>query len=478
MWVRAVNRQDPKKKHLLLQPSKDHRVCSDHFIDSCPTAENPYPMLKLGYKPKEVIKRRIIERCYSTPYAGTFVVSDDTEAAYNSNNNNNSTTTESPDAEKKMYNNLAEFCFYLITFLCHIIHVYTIINFVNKTLHQENQQLKEKIKELNIKIKLLNEGRSPYVSLFEQKSEKIQDDNVTFFTGLLNMQAFTDIHAFVAPFVRTRWRGLKLHEHVRVKRLFTKSPQKMGPERKLRSEDEFLLTMMRLRLNLLNRDLATRFNISITLCQQIFHGWLTAMSKTIGNLVHWPSKEEVLATKPLRYKHLPDLPVIIDCSEIFIETPKDNDLQTRTWSDYKHHNTLKFLVGVAPNSAITFISSCYGGRLSDKRITIDSGFLDLLDEYDMVQADKGFHIQEECLARFITLHVPPGKRGLAQMSVAAVNKTKRIANLRILVEQVIRRLKTFRIIGGEVQISLVPHIDKIVKVCAGLCNLREPIYSD
>ena len=42
---------------------------------------------------------------------------------------------------------------------------------------------------------------------------------------------------------------------------------------------------------------------------------------------------------------------IIDCSEIFIETPKNLELQSATWSDYKHHNTLKFLVCVAPNSA-------------------------------------------------------------------------------------------------------------------------------
>ena len=136
------------------------------------------------------------------------------------------------------------------------------------------------------------------------------------------------------------------------------------------------------------------------------------------------------------------------------------------------------LIPVAPNSSITYISPVYNGRASDKAVTIECGFLDMLEPYDLLQADKGFNIQDECASRRITLHIPPGKRGQTQMSCAAVKKTGRIANLRILVEQVIRRLKTFRIIKYEVPITLVPSVNKIVKVCAGLCNLRKPIYKN
>ena len=53
--------------------------------------------------------------------------------------------------------------------------------------------------------------------------------------------------------------------------------------------------------------------------------------------------------------------IIIDCSEIFIETPKDLRFQAATWSDYKHHNTCEYLVSVAPCYAITYISPVYGG---------------------------------------------------------------------------------------------------------------------
>ena len=94
----------------------------------------------------------------------------------------------------------------------------------------------------------------------------------------------------------------------------------------------------------------------------------------------------------------------------------------------------------------------------------------------MIMADKGFNISEECAERHISLYVPPGKRGKSQMTSAAVKKTKRIANHRILIEQVIGRLKNFKILKNEIPVSLIGHIDDIATVCATLCNLKEPFY--
>ena len=136
----------------------------------------------------------------------------------------------------------------------------------------------------------------------------------------------------------------------------------------------------------------------------------------------------------------------------------------------------KVLNSCSPKFHDNFVLDLYNGRCSDKCITLNSGFLDKLEAYDVIQADKGFNIQTDCEARLVTLHIPPGKRGLSQMPTALVNKTKRIANLRILVEQVIRRVKTFRILKYELPISMIPHGDRIVRVCCGICNMYEPIY--
>ena len=47
-------------------------------------------------------------------------------------------------------------------------------------------------------------------------------------------------------------------------------------------------------------------------------------------------------------------PVVLDCAEVFIERQKSLINQACTWSEYKHHNTIKFLVGISPTGYITF----------------------------------------------------------------------------------------------------------------------------
>ena len=50
-------------------------------------------------------------------------------------------------------------------------------------------------------------------------------------------------------------------------------------------------------------------------------------------------------------------------------------------------------------------------------------------------------------------------------------KKEEVANLRIFVEQAIRRLKTFKILKHEMPILLLDKFDDIVTICAALCNL-------
>ena len=69
---------------------------------------------------------------------------------------------------------------------------------------------------------------------------------------------------------------------------------------------------------------------------------------------------------------------IIDASEVFIEIPTNVFMQSSTWSNYKHHNTAKVLIGCTPNGAISFVSPLYVGGISDVELTKVSGFLDTL----------------------------------------------------------------------------------------------------
>ena len=255
------------------------------------------------------------------------------------------------------------------------------------------------------------------------------DKKCLFYTNIDKTAFFDLLPEKIGPLSRRRSDTTGTREQ------FKFTPKMFGPETKLSSKDKFFLTLMKLRLGLLTADLAHRFGTSGGPYTQIFYSWIRGMSEHLKSFIYMPDIEKVLVISPKRYKSFSNLIGIIDCSEIFIETPKSLELQSATWSDYKHHNTMKFLVCVAPNSAITFISKAYTGRISDKAITLKPGFLHIISRYSSIMADKGFNIVDDCAARCIHFIVPPGRRDATQMTPANVKKTYSMAKVRILVEQ-------------------------------------------
>ena len=134
---------------------------------------------------------------------------------------------------------------------------------------------------------------------------------------------------------------------------------------------------------------------------------------------------------------------VIDCTEIFIDRPSALKARVQTNSNYKRHNTVKLLVGASPIGAVVFLSKCWGGRVSDKQIPQDSGFLEKLLPGDVVLADRGFQMDEEFAFVGAKLMVPAFTRGKSQLSAQEVKKSKLMSRARIHVERVIGRLKDF-----------------------------------
>lgn len=118
--------------------------------------------------------------------------------------------------------------------------------------------------------------------------------------------------------------------------------------------------------------------------------------------------------------------------------------QRTTFSPYKHHNTCKGLVGVAPNGVITFCSELYPGSTSDKRIVVHSGILDQLVVGDLVLADKGFLI-DDIFPYGVRLNIPP-LLTTSQFTQAQIRRTELIARARVHVERSINKMKNFAIL--------------------------------
>ena len=83
--------------------------------------------------------------------------------------------------------------------------------------------------------------------------------------------------------------------------------------------------------------------------------------------------------------------------EVFINRPTSLLARSQTWLSYKHHNTVKVLIGITPQSTIFYISHAWGGQTSDKFLTVSCGILNKLLPGCLVLADRGFTIAESVM---------------------------------------------------------------------------------
>ena len=137
-------------------------------------------------------------------------------------------------------------------------------------------------------------------------------------------------------------------------------------------------------------------NVEVEKISQIWRTFVPVNPKCLKNFIAWPEQGAVRRTLPKYFeKKFCDSICIIDCSEIFIERPKNLNARTQAWSNYKHSNTVKYLVLVTPTGLVSLLSSGWRRRVSDKQITLQSEFLKKLTFGDLVLADRGFDLHDE-----------------------------------------------------------------------------------
>ena len=105
--------------------------------------------------------------------------------------------------------------------------------------------------------------------------------------------------------------------------------------------------------------------------------------------------------------------------------------QSETWSDYKHHNIWKVLVGVTvlvlQVLQVSYLSDLWGGRVSDKQITCESGVLDLLEAGDNVMVDRGFDISN-FVPNVVSVNIPPFLAGRDQLTAVETEESMSTVN--------------------------------------------------
>ena len=267
------------------------------------------------------------------------------------------------------------------------------------------------------------------------------------------------------------------------------------PQKKtLPTMEQFLLVLMRLRLNLSEQDLAYRFNISQSCVSKYLNTWIDVMFVRLGSVfMLWPTPESLSNSTPTPFKKkFPRCVSIIDCFEIGIERFKHLLARCSTYSFYKARNTIKYLVSITPRGAISFISQGYGGRSTDVHITLDpknqsnEKFFDQIREGDEILADRGWVgplIEQEIKRRKATLITPAFLGRRARLTRNETVFSRKVSNVRIHVERVIGKLRmTYTILKNKVPVNLlradedkITLFDKIVYVCACLHNANPSV---
>ena len=241
-WIRLINRTTKRKT--AWTPGPSDMVCSNHFIDGEPTLQNPQQTLDPGYEKPTKKARRTLFRNHEQP--------PEPESDPASENDENGTVTVSSDHD---YHSSGKdpclACLDKNSVLHSLVNKVSAFNIENKQLQEKYANINEEFKSLQLKKK----SRKPF-----SVAAILSDRKMRSYTGIQTIFIFNALYLLLKPYVSRLqyWRGHKSVLTSKVKKGFL--PRERG--QKLSAKDQLLLVLMRLRLWLLNQDLADRFNIS------------------------------------------------------------------------------------------------------------------------------------------------------------------------------------------------------------------------
>lgn len=249
------------------------------------------------------------------------------------------------------------------------------------------------------------------------------------------------------------------------------TPEKKSSSR-ISGKNRLLLFFLRLRQGLTLKQLSFLYGMSQPYLSELFFVMTCHLYETFKALSNhmFVSAADQMKNKPQVMKPFKNLRVILDGVSFNIETPSNFEQQGNTWSSYKHKNVCLFIVGISCNGATIFCSDGMEGSMSDKVATMKSNLQELLDEGDCIMTDKGFELQAEMEEIGCKILRPPTKRRDKFFTKDEEKLTRAIAAARIYVEHCMADIKDNRIFKGDIPLTMLPILSKLVYIAAYMRN--------
>lgn len=249
----------------------------------------------------------------------------------------------------------------------------------------------------------------------------------------------------------------------------------------LEPKDQLFLTIMKLRCAKDDIELSIHFKISESTVSRIFTTWINFLFFQLQEIDIWPSRKLIDQHMPSDFKKkFPRTRVILDATEFPIQKPSDVNLQSATWSAYKHRNTIKTMIGCSPRGAVSFVSDTFCGSVSDRQIIENSDLLNkasTFEKNDSIMADRGIMVQDLFATRDVMVNTPTMLKGKSQLEPSEIVHDRRVASKRIHIERIIGLSKKYKILKQELPHSKLPLGNRIVKVCFYLVNFKKVIVN-
>jgi transposase len=259
---------------------------------------------------------------------------------------------------------------------------------------------------------------------------------------------------------------IESHEEKRLRRPDRKRAIGGGASHRLDGRDRVLMALIWLRVYPTYEVLGFIFDLHKSNVGRNLKPILEVLSKHLE--IEWPDKAKRTKKKMNEFmQEFPEVAVIGDATEQPTCRPTGRDTQQRYYSGRKKRHTLKTQVVVLPDGTIAAFSDTVPGSQHDKSLYDASGLANHLDQDEAIMGDSGYQgIQHDHRAV-----LPDKKPKGGELTDDQKARNHQISQARIVVENTIAQLKSFRVFADRYRHPRDSH-NWVFGIVVGLVNQR------